>query len=1104
MRKYANEKSPLRGELFSTEQLEQYAISLAATHSLSKVPAPELLLKRLDENRDLLAEVHQILTISAQKNDLITPAGEWLLDNYYLIEEQIRIGKKHLPKGYSEALPRLGKGPSTGLPRVYDIALAIISHSDGRVDLKSLYSFVTAYQTITHLKLGELWAIPIMLRLALIENLRRLAAQLAIDRINKNLADYWADLMTETAEKDPKSLIVVTADMAKSSPPMTSSFVSEITRRLLGKGPALALPLTWIEQSLSENGLTSNALIHTETQRQAAEQVSMSNSIGSLRFLNNTDWRDFVEMCSIVESTLQKDPSGIYPLMDFRSRDHYRHIVENIAKHAEIDEQKVADITVTLAEESAKKNPATDPSTHLGYYLLGKGASQTEIITGLKFGVLEKLRRAVHKYPLAFYLIPAILITFILTGILFYDAAGEEISVPWLIIIDLISIIATSHLSVSLVNWLVTILIDPDFLPRLDFLNGIPPDSRTLVVVPTLFNSKAEIDDLMETMEVRYLANKDENLHFALLTDFTDATQEILPEDDTLLAYAKLKTERLNKKYLRPSNDTFFLFHRPRRWNKKDKIWMGYERKRGKLSELNHLIRGKSQDRFLLIVGEEAIYTEVKYVITLDTDTQLPRDAARKIIATIAHPLNRPHYDPKKKIVTEGYGILQPRLAVSLNRNKNSWYAKMFENSPGIDPYTRAVSDVYQDLMKEGSFIGKGIYDVDAFECALNDLFPENRILSHDLLEGCHARSGIINDVQLFEEYPVSYLADMQRRHRWIRGDWQIGRWLFPSVPGPGKHTNRNPLSALSRWKIFDNLRRSLVYPALLFLLLFGWLISDTPWFWTISVIGIIVPISILVFIWSLVKKPEDRTLLAQTVLSVENLLTQLIQYVFFIITLPYEAYVNMDAIIRTTWRMFVSHKKLLEWNPSVNVLNKKPNSLRDHFIKMWIGPILGLMMIIYLITHSASAFIISVPILILWIGSPFIAWFISLPLKEKQSKLSSEQKLFLGRMARKTWGYFENFVTVTDHWLPPDNFQEIPEPKVAHRTSPTNIGLALLSNLSAFDFGYITSHQLLTKCRQTLITMHSLERYKGHFYNWYDTLSLVPLPPKYISTVDS
>ncbi|MEP6792907.1 MAG: hypothetical protein ABJB16_01165 [Saprospiraceae bacterium] len=919
MRKYANEKSPLRAELFSTEQLEQFAITLAESHILSTGTSTDQLLKRLEENKDLLLEVHNLLTESAIQNNLVSPAGEWLLDNFYLIEEQIYIGKKHFPKGYSETLPRLVKGPSAGLPRVYDIALAIISHSDGRIDHKSLFNFVTSYQTVTYLKLGELWSIPIMLRLALIENLRRLAAQIAIDRINKNLADYWADLMTETAEKDPKSLIVITADMARSNPPMTSAFVAELTRRLLGKGPALALPLTWIEQRLSENGLTSNGLIHTETQKQAGEQVSMSNSIGSLRFLNSTDWREFVEQTSVVENALRNDTDGVYAKMDFHTRDHYRHIIENIAKNSKLSELAVANIALQSAKRNAEKNPDDRRMSHVGYFLTDEGADATEKESGMVLNTKEKLRRTLHRFPFIFYASFSSLLTLLFTGILLAKHHSEGLPLVWIIVIGFISLFATSYLAISLTNWLVTITIEPHFLPRMDYSEGIPPESRTIVVVPTLLNSKDELENLLETMEVRYLANKDDNLHYALLTDFRDASSEIFPEDKDVLDYAKIRIGELNKKYKREQNDIFLLYHRPRRWNEADKIWMGYERKRGKLSQFNEFLRGHTKDKYVLIAGDADVLHDVKYVITLDSDTQLPRDAAWKMVATISHPLNQPHFDPIKQRVTNGYGILQPRLAVSLPRSTSTLYVKMHGNDPGIDPYTRSVSDVYQDLLQEGSFIGKGIYEVDAFECALNERFPENRILSHDLLEGCHARSGLISDVQLYEDYPESYLADMKRRHRWIRGDWQIGRWLFPRVPAPGKKSLKNPLSALSRWKIFDNLRRSLVYPAFLFLLLFGWIISNSPWFWTISVIGIIIPTSILSFLWSLHKKPPDQLLWSHTLVLFENLVGQFIQHLFIIITLPYETYINLDAIIRTNWRMIISHKNLLEWDPSVN-----------------------------------------------------------------------------------------------------------------------------------------------------------------------------------------
>ena len=1102
MRKYENEKSPLRAELFSTVQLEAYAVSLAETHKISNEVFPDQLLRRLDDNEGILVEVRNLLIDSAKENNTISPAGEWLLDNFYSIEEQIQIAKKHFPKSYSETLPLLAKGPLVGYPRVYDIALEIIAHSDGRVDPENLYNFVNAYQQVTYLKLGELWAIPIMLRFALIENLRRLAATIARDRINKNLADYWADKMTTTAETDPKSLIVVTADMARSNPPIVSSFVAELTRRLLGKGQALALPLSWMEQRLAENGQSTNLLVHQENQKQAADQVSMSNSISSLRFINTFDWRVFVEKSSIVEETLRNEPEHIYAQMDFRTRDLYRHRVESISRRSGISELDVARIAVDLATSSFAKEKEQSRRTHVGYYLVGKGRHATEKKSGIKYSRYEKWRRVFIKYNFGIYAGLIILLTLLFSTVLTLRHYHDQISTGWLLFMSVVILIASSQLATSLVNWISTILVEPGFLPRMDYAKGIPDESKTLVAVPALCDSIDELDHLLEKMEVRYLANAQENLHFALLTDFRDAAMEVLPGDKTLLEYAEKRIHELNAKYGREKNDLFYFLHRPRVWNKADQLWMGYERKRGKLGDLNNLLRGKGEEKFLLICGDQSVLREIKYVITLDADTQLPREAAWKSIATLAHPLNQPYYDAHRQRITEGYGILQPRLATSLAGVDASWFARMHSNEEGIDPYTRAVSDVYQDVLNEGSFIGKGIYDVDAFEVTLGDRFPDNRILSHDLLEGCHARSGLVSDVQLYEEHPSTYLSDTKRRHRWIRGDWQIARWLFPGVPGKGYARLKNPLTSLSRWKIFDNLRRSLVPPAILVMLLFGWIASPSPWFWTITVIGLIIPTSLLAFGWSFVKKPDEVSWRNQFKTSVEQLINNLIQHAWTIISLPYEAYMQTDAIVRTLWRMNVSLKNLLQWDPFGSSVQQK--SLNHHYFKMWSAPFIGIILLAALPFLSWSAFMVASPILSLWMLTPMIAWWISLPQEKKRSTISTHQSQYLRILSRKTWAYFENFIGPDDNWLPPDNFQEKPEPRIAHRTSPTNIGFSLLSSLAAYDFGYVPIPQLIERTKKTLISMKGLERYKGHFYNWYGTETLQPLYPRYVSTVDS
>ncbi len=531
---------------------------------------------------------------------------------------------------------------------------------------------------------------------------------------------------------------------------------------------------------------------------------------------------------------------------------------------------------------------------------------------------------------------------------------------------------------------------------------------------------------------------------------------------------------------------------------------MGYERKRGKLAELNSLLRGGSRDPFSLIVGDIAVLSNVKYVITLDTDTQLPRDSAWQFVGAMAHPLNRARYDEDKQRIAEGYGILQPRVAVSLPGMSLSRYARLFGSEPGIDPYTRVVSDVYQDVFGEGSFIGKGIYDIDAFERALKGRFPENRILSHDLVEGCYARAGLLSDVLLYEEYPSRYSADVSRRHRWIRGDWQIARWLLPGVPGLEGSRRKNPLSGLSRWKIFDNLRRSLVPSALTLLLLLGWTVLSPPWLWTLAVIGtILIPPWMASFL-DLFQKPGDVLLRQHLAATLRSAGQHSAQAAFTLVCLPYEAFFSLAAIGRTAGRMLLTHRRLLEWNPSGNSDRQSRTDLAASWRAMWIAPVLATAAAIYLTLSRPAALAVAGPILALWFASPAIAWWISRPLARRETRLTADQTLFLRKLARKTWAFFETFVGPEDHWLPPDNYQEHPAAGVGHRTSPTNMGLALLANLSAYDFGYISAGRLLERTAKAFHTMEALERHRGHFYNWYDTQSLKPLLPMYISTVDS
>ncbi len=1102
--KHGTEELPLRSELFGSDQMKQYGTILADSHELCQKRLPDQLLQRLADNETVLIDVYRLFTEAITANRLIAPAGEWLLDNFYLIEEQIRTAKRHLPKGYSRQLPRLLNGPSAGLPRVYDIALETISHGDGRVDPESLSSFVAAYQTVTALKLGELWAIPIMLRLALIENLRRITARIATDRINRNRADYWADHMTEIATQDPNSMILVIADMARSNPPMVSSFVAEMTRRLQGQGLALALPLTWIEQRLAESSLTIEQMVRAETQQQAADQVSVSNSIGSLRFLSAMDWREFVEKLSVVEGILTEDPAEVYAEMDFATRDRYRHVIEKIAVKSPHSESEVARQAINLADKAAAEKGGDDRSAHVGFYLIDEGLAELQRTANMRFSLAVTLGNICSRGPFLAYCGTILLLTVTLAGYFAAKAHADGLQSWGFGFFLLLLLLCAGQPAISLVNWLATLLATPRLLPRMDFSKGIPPEMRSLVVIPTMLTSTESTLELVEALEIRFLANRDSNLHFGLLTDFCDAGAEILAEDEALLQLAEGKINELNDKYPLLEGDTFFLFHRPRLWNDRDRKWMGFERKRGKLADLNGLLRGHGEQRFARLVGDTAPLSTVRYVITLDTDTLLARDSAWRFVGTMAHPLNRACYDKDRQRVVAGYGILQPRVAESLSGAPRSLYVGLCGSDPGIDPYTRAVSDVYQDLFAEGSFIGKGIYDVEAFELALSGRFPDNLILSHDLLEGCYARAGLLSDVQLYEEYPSSYRADVKRRYRWIRGDWQISCWTLPLVPGPDGRLRRNRLSMLSRWKIFDNLRRSLTAPAFTLLLLLGWTVLAPAWFWTLAVIGGILAPSLLASLLGFLQKPLEVTLgqhLRTTMLSSGKFC---LQAAFTLVCLPFEAFLGLDAMLRTLWRLLVSHRRLLEWSPSGASHQGEDNGLVASCRAMWSGPALAVLVVGGLFLRQPTVLLVAGPILLLWFASPVIAWWISRPLVRRPDTLTADQTLFLRRLSRKTWAFFETFLGPDDHWLLPDNFQEHPVGVIAHRTSPTNIGLSLLANLSAYDFGYISAGILIERTANTLRTMESLERFRGHFFNWYDTQTLLPLLPTYISSVDS
>ncbi len=1097
---------PAGAQLFSAEQMEQHGRRLGRTHRIAAAPRPDRLLGRLSDNQAVLDRAARVLTAAAQSRRALTPAGEWLLDNLYLVEEQVAIARRHLPKGYSRELPQLLQGPSDGLPRVYDLATNAIAHGDGRVDADSLTRFIAAYQSGSPLKLGELWAIPIMLRLALIENLRRVGARLLGDRVDRDLAHDWADRLVDTAQTDPKAVVLAIADMARSQPPMSSAFVAELARRLQGRSAALASALTWVEQWLADEGLSIEQLVLAENQQQAADQVSVSSSIGSLRFLTMMDWRDFVETTSVVEQALRADPAGTYPAMDFATRDRYRHVAERVARRGGRDEIDVARAALQLAGKAAEEAGPAALEAHVGYYLVDDGLPALQRALTLQPGWTAALRSAVRRRPLAAYTLAiCTLVTGFTYGLVASQAAAWSTAMAWGG--GLLAVVAFSELGVALAGWLAMRVATPSALPRLDYAGGIPDDARTLVVVPALVGGVEAAEALVEALEVRYLANRDRNLRFALLTDFLDAPRETEPGDAATLDAASRAIDALNARRADDSGDVFFLFHRARSWNPREACWMGAERKRGKLAALNAYLRGGARDgSFMRIVGDTGALGGVRYVITLDADTQLPRDAARELVGTLAHPLNQARLDPARRVVTRGYGILQPRVGISMSGQARSWYARLYGSEPGIDPYTRVVSDVYQDVFDEGSFVGKGIYDVDAFEGALAGRMPENRILSHDLLEGCYARAGLVSDVQLYEDAPSRYAVDVKRRHRWIRGDWQLLPWLLPWVPRSDGGRERNPLSLLSRAKLADNLRRSLVAPATTLLLVLIWLhapalaaaLAGTAW-----VLATFLLPPLLSALADLGARAPDMPVRAHLRHASQAAAWSLARPLLTLACLPYEAWFSVDAIVRTCWRL-VRGRGLLQWNPSSEVERTLGRGALGAVAAMWFAPAFAIAVGVALAWSQPALLLVAGPVLVLWAASPLVMWWLGEPRRRAAVVLAAPQIDYLQRLARRTWGFFERHVTEADHWLPPDNVQEHPAHVVARRTSPTNIGLALLADLSAVDFGYLPVGGLMSRMANTFATLDRLPRHRGHFLNWYDTESLQPLAPRYVSTVDS
>ena len=1101
----------IRAELFSPERLEQHAQSLAGAQTVAKEIVPgRLLVPRVVENGRALLQAYRTIAGAIQKERQITPAAEWLVDNFHIVDEQLREIVDDLPVGYYRKLPKLDSGHLQGYPRVFGVAWAYVAHTDSHFDPELLRRFVTAYQRIQPLNIGELWAVAITLRIVLVENLRRLADRIVQSRAARHEADLLADSLLGAGGQSLTPPETALRKFEKA--PLPRAFAVQLVQRLRDVDPNMGVVLNWLDRRLAEQGTSVDEIVRAEHQDQAAMNVTIRNIIPSMRLMTDFDWHDFVESLSLVDELLLRETR--FSEMDFATRDLYRHAIEDLSRGSDHSELEIAEHVVHLiqrarVESSGNSHPPDNRKVDPGYYLISAGRPQLERELGFRVPLKLWLLRQYKRSAMAGYLGTIILFTALIAALPLLHERRAGVAAWGLILLGILAAVPASDLAVALINRLVTDLISPQKLPRLELHDGVTPDLRTLIVVPTLLTSQHDVEQLVEHLEVHYLANSDGDLRFALLSDWMDAPTESLPGDDELVAVAMEGIARLNKIHGPTSDgeDRFLLLHRRRVWNESEGKWMGWERKRGKLVELNRLLRGRNHTTFLPIAGAVLVADHVRYVITLDSDTRLPHGTVCRLVGSMAHPLNQPRFDENEGRVVEGYGIVQPRITHSLAPdNERSWFQAIFSGPKGIDPYASAVSDVYQDLFEEGSFTGKGIYDVDAFQAALEGKVPENALLSHDLFEGIFTRVALASDIELFEEYPSHYEVAAARQHRWVRGDWQLLPWIFGHPREVSGERQRVHIPALGRWKMFDNLRRSLSAPAAFTALLAACLLPlASPWAWTRFILATIAIPALLSFVVGI--NPPRRGISKRShFLSVLDDLTLGLSQIGVTITmLAYQTWLMLDAIGRTLVRLTVTHRHLLEWITAARAKRTVDLTIAGAYKRMSGGVLVALVALLIVVFGRHYGRAAMFPFILLWLAAPAIARWISLPPKPSDVEpLSSADAHALGLIARRSWRFFETFVSAEDNALPPDNFQEIPRPVVAHRTSPTNIGLYLLSTLAAHDLGYLGTTETVTRLEATLATMERMELFRGHFYNWYDTRDLHPLIPKYISSVDS
>jgi len=1089
--------APIRADLFGTERLEHHAETLAAAQTVATghpLAVPRLS-DRVAENADILLQAYRSCAQALQAGQTIVPAAEWLVDNFHLVEQQLRQIRDDLPPGYYRQLPKLAEGPFAGYPRVFGLAWAYVAHSDSLMSGPVLARYVRAYQRVQPLMIGELWAVAITLRIVLVENMRRLAVQIVAGQRLRLEADAIVDAVLAARGMPVQSQLAVLqrAVAPHETAPLPAIVAAQIAKRLRGFDP-LQTPLSgWLEQRLHRQGTTIDAVVTKTQTRLGASNLTMRNIVSSMRRLSEMDWADFFEEVSLVDARLRDDAT--YPAMDFATRNRYRTEIETLARGSDLTEGAVTEACLALAAEGGEDH-RRDP----GHWLIGEGRARLEAQIAFRPPVRLALMRRAGRIGLGGYLaaIAGMALAILALALSLMGTAGA--GPVALVLLGLVGFGVAVDLATAIVNTTVTRSVSPNTLPGLDLAKGIPAHLRTLVAVPVLLQDVADLAAHVERLEVHHLSSTGGAVHYALLSDTIDRPTETDAGDPALVAAAMAAVQHLNRLYPGEGGDRFHFLHRRRRWTPAEGVWMGWERKRGKLAELNRLLRGATDTSFAVI--SSPLPPDIRHVITLDADTRLLRGTVAQMVGKMGHPLNRARFDATGQRVTGGYGIVQPRVSPSLpGGQEGSLYQRLFSSPGGIEPYAAAVSDVYQDLFGEGSFTGKGIYDVDAFEAALAGRVPENAMLSHDLFEGIFARAALASDIEVVEDFPARHDVDIRRQHRWARGDWQLLPWIWGQRRG-----DRGGVPGIGRWKMIDNLRRSLLAPLALLALFAGWMLPlPLALLWTVLVVTMLALPRMLALPFGLLPARAGVMLRSHFAALGSDALTSLGQIALGLVFLADTAATMLDAVLRTAWRLAVSRRHLLEWTTAASAGSGARPTVAGQYLRMLSGVALGLGICGAAVVLNPAAWPLPLAFALMWLAAPAVARAVSLPRWDRPAAaLSGAEAQALRLIARRTWRYFETFVTAEENHLPPDNFQETPKPAIATRTSPTNIGLYLLSTVAAHDMGWIGRRAALERLRDTLRTIRRMPRHRGHLHNWHDTRDLRVLDPAYVSSVDS